>query len=144
MSEYRIERDTLGEIKIPQEALWGAQTQRAVENFPISSYTLPWEFLEALALIKRYAAEVNKDLGNIPPKVADAIVQAAEELLENPEKYKKHFPVDVFQTGSGTSTNMNMNEVLANRACEILGGKRGDKSLVHPNDHVNRGMSSND
>ncbi len=144
MSEYRIERDTLGEVKIPKDALWGAQTQRAVENFPISSYRLPWEFLEALALIKRYAAEVNKDLGNIPSKVADAIIQAAEELLENPEKYKKHFPVDVFQTGSGTSTNMNMNEVLANRACEILGGKRGDKSLVHPNDHVNRGMSSND
>jgi len=142
MDDYRIERDSLGEVRVPAEALWGAQTQRAIENFPVSGLRLPRPLIRALGLIKRSAAEANRELGLLEPRIAEAIVQAAEEVIAG--KLDEHFPVDVFQTGSGTSTNMNTNEVIANRACELLGGARGDKSLVHPNDHVNLGQSSND
>ncbi|MCS7312058.1 MAG: class II fumarate hydratase [Acidobacteria bacterium] len=141
-SEYRTERDSMGEVRVPAWALWGAQTQRAVENFPISGYRIPTPVIRALALIKRYAAETNAELGLIDRTLADAIIQAAEEVYEG--RWDDHFPLDVFQTGSGTSTNMNMNEVLANRANEILGHSRGNRYPVHPNDHVNRGQSSND
>lgn len=141
-SEYRTERDSMGEVRVPAWALWGAQTQRAVENFPVSGYRIPTPVIRALALIKRYAAETNAELGLIDRTLADAIIQAAEEVYEG--RWDDHFPLDVFQTGSGTSTNMNMNEVLANRANEILGSPRGSRHPVHPNDHVNRGQSSND
>ncbi|GBC85134.1 Fumarate hydratase class II [bacterium HR11] len=141
-SEYRTERDSMGEVPVPVWALWGAQTQRAVENFPVSGYRIPTPVIRALALIKRYAAETNAELGLIDRALADAIIQAAEEVYAG--RWDDHFPVDVFQTGSGTSTNMNMNEVLANRANEILGHPRGSRHPVHPNDHVNRGQSSND
>ena len=140
--EYRIERDSMGEVKVPAWAYWGAQTQRAVENFPISGLRLPKPMIRALGMIKRYAAEVNRDLGLLDPKLAEAIIQAAEEVIEG--KFDDHFPVDIFQTGSGTSSNMNANEVIANRANEILGSPLGSRKPVHPNDHVNRGQSSND
>ena len=142
MAEYRIEKDTMGEAKVPSWAYWGAQTQRAIENFPISGWRIPKRMIYSIALIKRYAAEVNVKLGLIDKKIGDAIIQAAEEVMEG--KFDEHFPLDVFQTGSGTSTNMNVNEVIANRANEILGYPLGSKKPVHPNDHVNRGQSSND
>ncbi len=138
----RLERDTLGEIWVPETAYYGAQTQRAVENFPISGRSMPRPFLEALALIKEKAAEVHAAHGRLNPVLADAICQAAREVRAG--KHWDQFPVDVFQTGSGTSTNMNMNEVLAGRANEILTGRRGGKHPVHPNDHVNMAQSSND
>jgi len=137
----RIEKDSMGTMKVPDGAYWGAQTQRAVENFPISGVRLPRRMIAALGLIKQTAAKVNAGLGLIDVKVKNAIVQAAGEVMEG--KLDDHFPVDVFQTGSGTSSNMNTNEVIANRATEILGGEIGSK-LVHPNDHVNKGQSSND
>jgi len=140
--EYRIERDSLGEVRVPREAYWGAQTQRAVENFPISNWRFPRAFIRALGLIKLCAARVNRELGLLEGRLARAIEQAAREVADG--KLDAHFPVDIFQTGSGTSTNMNANEVIANRACELLGGERGEKALVHPNDHVNKGQSSND
>ncbi|MDT7897859.1 MAG: class II fumarate hydratase [Armatimonadota bacterium] len=142
MSEVRRERDAMGEVAVPAWALWGAQTQRAIENFPISGIRFPRPFIRALGLVKACAARVNKELGLLDERRADAIAQAAQEVAEG--KWDEHFPLDIFQTGSGTSTNMNANEVIANRACELLGGQRGDKSLVHPNDHVNLGQSSND
>ncbi len=138
---FRVERDSMGEMEVPEDALWGASTQRAVLNFPISGLRFPRRFIQALGLIKRAAAETNKELGLLDPKLADAIAQAAQEVADG--RWDDHFPVDVFQTGSGTSTNMNANEVIANRAGEILGGRRGAR-LVHPNDHVNLGQSSND
>ncbi len=138
---FRVERDSMGEIEVPEDALWGASTQRAILNFPISGIRFPRRFIQALGLIKRAAAETNKELGLLDPKIADAIAQAAQEVADG--RWDDHFPVDVFQTGSGTSTNMNANEVIANRASEILGGRRGAR-LVHPNDHVNLGQSSND
>jgi fumarate hydratase, class II len=141
-SGYRVEKDMLGEVKVPADALWGAQTQRAVENFPVSGRRLPRRLIRALALIKQAAAEVNRENQGLPPRLADAIAQAAEEVAQG--KHDDQFPVDVFQTGSGTSSHMNTNEVIANRAIEILGGERGSKTPVHPNDHVNRGQSSND
>jgi len=137
----RIERDLLGEVRVPAEALYGAQTQRAVENFQISSYRFPRPFLWALGQIKAAAAEVNRDLGLLPPDLAGAIVQAADEVAAG--RWDDQFPIDVFQTGSGTSTNMNANEVIANRATVLLGGELGSYR-VHPNDHVNMGQSSND
>ncbi len=140
--EYRIEKDSMGEVRVPSWAYWGAQTQRAVENFPISGIRLPRPMIRALGLIKRYAAEVNRDLGQIPAEIAEAIIQAAEEVIAG--KWDDHFPVDIFQTGSGTSSNMNTNEVIANRANELLGQPLGTRHPVHPNDHVNRGQSSND
>ena len=139
---YRIEKDSMGELQIPDDAYYGAQTQRAVNNFPISGLRMPSEFIRMLALVKKCAAKANLDLGLLDEKVADAIVAVAGELAEG--GLSDQFPVDVFQTGSGTSTNMNMNEVLAGRANEILTGNRGGRDPVHPNDHVNRGQSSND
>ncbi|GIV17747.1 MAG: fumarate hydratase class II [Armatimonadota bacterium] len=141
MNRYRIERDSLGEVRVPADALYGAQTQRAVENFPISGIRFPRVFIRALGLVKGAAAEVNHELGLLDEQKARAIQQAAEEVAEG--KWDEHFPIDIFQTGSGTSTNMNANEVIANRATQILGGEIGSK-LVHPNDHVNMGQSSND
>src|SRR6266403_2393158 len=141
MADYRTEVDSLGEMQVPAAAYYGAQTARAVENFPISNLRFPRQFIRALGLIKKHAAAANAGLGYIPPKIAQAVQQAAQEVIDG--KWDHQFVVDIFQTGSGTSTNMNANEVIANRAIEILGGKRGDKS-VHPNDHVNCGQSSND
>lgn len=137
MIETRIERDSMGEMPVPKEAMYGAQTARAVENFPISGLRFPREFIWALGLIKKEAAMVNAELDVIPRNVADAIRQAAEEVQEG--RWDQQFVVDIFQTGSGTSTNMNANEVIATRARQLLNGKR-----VHPNDHVNQGQSSND
>jgi fumarate hydratase class II len=139
---YRIESDSMGEVKVPAAAYYGAQTQRAVQNFPISGLRFPREFIRAMGLIKRAAARVNLELGFLSQEVAEAIIQAATEAAEG--KLDEQFPVDIFQTGSGTSTNMNANEVIANRAIELLGGEVGSKTPVHPNDHVNRGQSSND
>jgi len=139
---YRTEKDSLGEVKVPQDAYWGAQTQRAVENFPISGIRFPRMFIRALGLVKLCAAKVNAQLKLLDETRAKAIEQVAREVADG--KLDEHFPIDIFQTGSGTSTNMNANEVIANRACEILGVTRGDKSAVHPNDHVNLGQSSND
>ncbi len=142
MSKTRIEKDSMGPLEVPAEAYYGVQTQRAVTNFPISGWPLPPRFIHAMGRIKRAAAKTNLDLGLIDRKVADAIVTAATEIIDG--KLDSQFPVDIFQTGSGTSTNMNANEVIASRANELLGGKRGDKSPVHPNDHVNLCQSSND
>ena len=139
---FRIESDSMGEVRVPASAYYGAQTQRAVQNFPISGLRFPREFIRALGLIKGAAAKVNLQLGFISREVAEAISQAAREVAEG--KLDEHFSVDIFQTGSGTSTNMNANEVIANRAIELLGGEKGSKSPVHPNDQVNRGQSSND
>ena len=142
MSGHRIERDTFGEIAVAAERLWGAQTQRSLEFFRISGERMPHELIRALALTKRAAAAVNRDLRLLEPRKAQAIVEAADEVLAG--KHDGEFPLVVWQTGSGTQTNMNMNEVLANRASELLGGARGDRRLVHANDDVNRGQSSND
>jgi fumarate hydratase class II len=131
----------MGPVKVPRDAYYGASTMRAVQNFPISGLRFPRRFIAALGLIKRCAAEVNAELGLLEPRLAEAIAPAATEVAEG--KLDGHFVVDVFQTGSGTSTNMNANEVIANRAAELLGGRRGSK-LVHPNDQVNLGQSSND
>ena len=142
MSEHRIETDSLGEVKVPTSALYGAQTQRAAENFPISGLRMPRAMIRALGLLKRACARTNQDRGELDPKLAKAILQAADEVVDG--RHDGEFVVDIFQTGSGTSSNMNTNEVIANRAIQILGGKIGTKSPVHPNDHVNRGQSSND
>jgi len=139
---YRIERDTFGEIEVPAERLWGAQTQRSLQHFKISGERMPAELIRALALVKRACAQVNRDLGQLDAAKADAIIAAADEVLAG--KHPDEFPLVVWQTGSGTQTNMNMNEVLANRASELLGGVRGEGRKVHPNDDVNRGQSSND
>ena len=137
----RIERDTMGELAVPVDAYYGVQTARAIENFPISPLRMPRSAIRAMGLIKRAAASVNHSLGLLEKKPADAIKRAATEVVEG--TLDSEFPVDIFQTGSGTSTNMNTNEVISNRATELLGGLRGSK-LVHPNDHVNLGQSSND
>jgi fumarate hydratase class II len=141
MTKYRIEKDSLGEMRVPEDALYGAQTARAVENFPVSGIPFPPQFIRALAIIKRACARANMELGDLDPKVGEAIVEAATEVIDG--KLDREFPLDIFQTGSGTSTNMNANEVIANRAAELLGKGRGHKS-IHPNDHVNMGQSSND
>jgi len=135
MSEYRIERDSMGELKVPADALYGAQTQRAVDNFPISGMPMPREFIRALGLIKSAAAQANADLGHLKKTHAKAIRRAAERVAAG--EFDAHFPIDVFQTGSGTSSNMNANEVIAHVAA-MAGTK------VHPNDDVNNGQSSND
>jgi fumarate hydratase class II len=140
-SGYRIERDTLGEMQVPADALYGAQTQRAVDNFPISDLRFPRGFIKALGAIKMCAAQVNMELGVVDEKRGKAIEQAAKEVMDG--AWDDQFVVDIFQTGSGTSTNMNANEVIANRAAQILGEEIGSKA-VHPNDHVNAGQSSND
>src|SRR5262245_59844201 len=134
--QVRIEKDSMGEMHVPSRAYYGAQTARAIENFPISDLRFPRRFIRALGLIKKHAAAVNADLGLLAERTARAIEQAAQEVMD--VKWDAEFPLDIFQTGSGTSTNMNANEVIANRAGELLGGKLGDKS-VHPNDQVNRG-----
>ncbi|MCK5651121.1 MAG: class II fumarate hydratase, partial [Gemmatimonadetes bacterium] len=140
---FRIEKDSLGEVRVPEDALYGAQTQRAVENFPISGQRFGRRFIQALGLIKRAAAETNSELGKIAPDLAEAIATAAGEVVEG--RWDDHFVLDVYQTGSGTSTNMNANEVIAHRANRLLGasGSPAD-TTVHPNDHVNFGQSSND
>ena len=138
----RIESDSMGEVAIPGWAYWGAQTQRAVHNFTVSRHRIPTSLIRALALVKKHAAAANRSLGVIEQRLADAIMQAADEMYQG--HWDEHFPIDVFQTGSGTSWNMNANEVVANRANEILGQPLGQRSPVHPNDHVNRGQSSND
>ncbi len=142
MQELRIEGDSMGQMGIPSWAYWGAQTQRALGNFAVSGLRIPLPMITALGLVKRFAAEVNHELGLLDTQRAQAIIQAAEEVVQG--KWNKHFPVDVFQTGSGTSSNMNANEVIANRANELLGSRLGSKEPVHPNDHVNLGQSSND
>jgi len=140
-TDFRTEADSMGQMQVPADAYYGAQTARAIENFPISNLRFPRQFIRALGLIKKHAAATNTALGLLPKNISDAIQKAGNEVIEG--KLDPHFAIDIFQTGSGTSTNMNVNEVIANRAIEILGGRRGDKS-VHPNDHVNRGQSSND
>jgi fumarate hydratase class II len=138
----RIEHDTFGPIQVPAERLWGAQTQRSLLNFNISGERQPKEIIRALAQIKRSSAVVNHLLGLLDQRKAAAIVAAADEVLAG--RHDAEFPLVVWQTGSGTQTNMNLNEVLANRASELLGGGRGDGRLVHPNDDVNMSQSSND
>ncbi|MBU9379276.1 class II fumarate hydratase [Burkholderia gladioli] len=143
MSEaVRMERDTFGEIAVPDARLWGAQTQRSLQNFKISTEKQSPELIHALALIKRAAATVNRELGVLAEDKANAIVAAADEIIAG--RHPEEFPLAVWQTGSGTQTNMNLNEVIANRASELLGGVRGESRKVHPNDDVNRGQSSND
>jgi fumarate hydratase class II len=139
---YRDERDTMGSVQVPAHALWGAQTQRSLQNFRISGERMPPALLHALALVKRAAAAVNRDLGVLDDERATAIIQAADEVVAG--NHDEEFPLVVWQTGSGTQTNMNMNEVLANRASELLGGGRGPDCRIHPNDDVNKGQSSND
>ncbi|MFT3720659.1 class II fumarate hydratase [Pseudorhodoferax sp.] len=138
----RIERDTFGPIEVPADKLWGAQTQRSLQNFDISGERQPREIIKALAQVKRASATVNHALGLLDAKKKDAIVAAAQEVIDG--KHADEFPLVVWQTGSGTQTNMNLNEVIANRASELLGGERGEGRLVHPNDDVNKSQSSND
>lgn len=140
--ENRIEKDSFGPIEVPSGHLWGAQTQRSLHHFHISSETMAPELVAALAQVKRAAAAVNRSLGKLPKDKADAIMAAADEVLDG--KHPAEFPLAVWQTGSGTQSNMNMNEVLANRGSELMGGERGEARLLHPNDHVNMGQSSND
>ncbi len=142
MKNYRIETDSIGDIKVPKKAYYGAQTQRAKENFPISGIRVSRDFIRAIGIIKRSSAEANLKLCLLDDHIGKAIIRAANEVIEG--KFDQDFVVDVYQTGSGTSTNMNANEVIANRAIEILGGEIGSKKPVHPNDHVNLGQSSND
>ena len=139
---HRKERDSMGEVEVPRDALFGAQTRRALDNFPISDLRKPRRFVEALGAIKLEAANTNHELGLLNEEVKNGIVEAAEEVVEG--SLDNQFVLDVFQTGSGTSTNMNANEVISNRAIQILGGELGSKEPVHPNDHVNMGQSSND
>ena len=138
----RIETDSFGEIAVPSDKYWGAQTARSLQNFKIGGETMPKPLIRALGVLKRAAAAVNAELGVLDKKLADAIVKAATEVMEG--KLNDHFPLVVWQTGSGTQTNMNANEVISNRAIELLGGVMGSKKPVHPNDHVNMGQSSND
>jgi len=143
MTDYRIEKDSMGEVKVPAQAYYGAQTQRAVANFPISHMPLPKRLIHALGLIKAAAAQANLDLGKLKHDIADPIIVAAREVAAG--KHDKEFPIDVYQTGSGTSSNMNANEVISNRAIEIIGKNRFEaKKPIHPNDHVNMGQSTND
>lgn len=139
---FRVEQDTMGSVKVPTSAYYGAQTQRALENFRISGLVFPRRFIRALGIVKESSARANMKLGTLDEKKGKAIAQAAQEVIDG--NLDQQFPVDIFQTGSGTSTNMNVNEVIANRAIELLGGTRGDKQLIHPNDHVNMSQSSND
>src|SRR5690554_2702154 len=144
MAEMRIETDSMGEIAVPANRYWGAQTQRSIQNFPIGVERFRWQasMITALGILKKAAALANGELGELPADVAELIVRAADEVIEG--KLNDEFPLVVFQTGSGTQSNMNVNEVVSNRAIELAGGQRGSKTPVHPNDHVNRGQSSND
>ena len=142
---FRIEADTFGELQVPAEKYYGAQTLRSVMNFPIgdrASERMPLPVIKAFGVLKKAAAEVNKDYG-LDPVIADAISQAADEVISG-ELYEEHFPLVIWQTGSGTQSNMNTNEVISNRAIQLLGGELGSKTPVHPNDHVNKSQSSND
>ena len=142
IANFRTERDSMGDMLVPADAYYGASTQRAVLNFPVSSLRFSRNFNRGLAQIKQVAAQVNMELGTLDASIGEAIVQAAQDVIDG--QLEDHFVVDIFQTGSGTSTNMNANEVIANRAAEILGNPRGTRGPVHPNDHVNKGQSSND
>jgi len=142
LTQIRIEKDSMGEVAVPADRLWGAQTQRSLENFRIGGEVMPRPIIRALGLIKKSAARINAELGQLAPELADAIVAAAGEVVRG--DLDENFPLVVWQTGSGTQTNMNVNEVIANRANVLLGGKPGSKTPVHPNDHVNMGQSSND
>ena len=139
---FRIEKDSMGNVKVPESAYYGAQTVRARDNFPISGIRMPKAFIRVLGKLKKAAARVNLQLGLLPHNIAEAIFSASDEIING--RMDEEFVVDVFQTGSGTSSNMNVNEVIANRASELMGGSRGQKEPVHPNDHVNMGQSSND
>jgi len=141
-ADVRIETDTFGPIEVPADKYWGAQSQRSLGNFKIGWEKQPKPIIRALGIIKRAAAETNMELGRLDPKIGEAIVKAAQEVIDG--KLDDHFPLVVWQTGSGTQSNMNANEVIANRAIEILGGEKGSKKPVHPNDHVNMSQSSND
>jgi fumarate hydratase, class II len=142
MSATRTETDTFGPIEVPTDAYWGAQAQRSLGNFKIGEEKMPKPLIRALGIVKRAAAEANKELGKLSPEIADAIIAAAQDVIDG--KLDAHFPLSVWQTGSGTQTNMNVNEVISNRAIEALGGVKGSKKPIHPNDHVNYGQSSND
>ncbi|MDS1141581.1 class II fumarate hydratase [Pusillimonas sp. SM2304] len=144
MTASRIESDSMGEIEVPAEKYWGAQTQRSIQNFPIGVARFKWQppVITALGILKKAAAQANAELGELPADIADLIVRAADEVIAG--KLNGEFPLVVFQTGSGTQSNMNANEVISNRAIELAGGNMGAKKPVHPNDHVNRGQSSND
>jgi fumarate hydratase class II len=142
MAATRTESDTFGPIEVPADRLWGAQTQRSLENFRIGGERMPCRWFHALGIVKRSAARVNARLGLLEPTLAEAIAEAALEVAEG--RLDEHFPLVVWQTGSGTQSNMNANEVIANRAIELLGGEVGSKRPVHPNDHVNLSQSSND
>ncbi len=143
MSEFRVEKDSMGEVKVPAQAYYGAQTQRAVENFPISGMPLPPRLIRALGLVKVAAAVANRDLGKLKPEIAEPIIQAGREVVAG--QHDGQFPIDIYQTGSGTSSNMNANEVISNRAIELTKGDRfAAKKPIHPNDHVNMGQSTND
>ncbi|MCB1323376.1 MAG: class II fumarate hydratase [Leptospiraceae bacterium] len=142
MADYRIEKDTMGEIQVAKDRYWGAQTQRSLQNFKIGTDHFPREMIRALGILKKAAAQANVELGNLEKDIGDLIVRAADEVIDG--RLDAHFPLVIWQTGSGTQTNMNSNEVISNRAIEIAGGEMGGKQPVHPNDHVNRAQSSND
>jgi len=142
MKQTRIERDPLGELPVPADALWGVQTERARNNFPISNLRPLPVFVDAVVWIKKAAALTHRETGRLDRTLADAIIRAADEVLAG--GHREHFVVDPYQAGAGTSHNMNCNEVLANRANELLGGNRGEYQPVHPNDHVNMAQSTND
>ena len=140
--EYRIERDTMGEMQVPADRYYGCQTARSLVHFRIGNDRMPRELIRALGILKKAAALTNRDLGLLPDELCGAICRAADEVIEG--KLDDHFPLVVWQTGSGTQTNMNANEVISNRAIELMGGELGSKNPVHPNDHVNMSQSSND
>ncbi|MFM7693793.1 MAG: lyase family protein, partial [Actinomycetota bacterium] len=144
MADHRIETDSMGEVQVASDRYWGAQTERSIDNFQIGLGTYHWDrpIIRALGVLKKSAARANRDLGQLPPDVADLIIAAADEVIDG--RLDEHFPLVVWQTGSGTQSNMNVNEVISNRAIEMAGGVLGSKAPVHPNDHVNRGQSSND
>ena len=142
MTNTRIETDSLGEMEVPADKYWGAQTQRSLENFKIGGEKMPAPLIRALGIVKKAAAQANMDLGVLDASVGENIIYAAEEVIDG--TLIDHFPLVVWQTGSGTQSNMNSNEVIANRAIEMMGGTIGSKKPVHPNDHVNMGQSSND
>ena len=142
MKKFREESDSLGKIKVPSEKYWGAQTQRSLENFRIGSDTMPIELIHAFALQKKAAAISNLAIEKLDENIAAKIIEVCDQIIDG--KLDGHFPLSVWQTGSGTQTNMNLNEVIANRANEILGKKLGDNNPIHPNDHCNLGQSSND
>src|SRR6266404_1129429 len=141
-TDFRAEADSMGPMQVPADAYYGAQTARAIENFPISNLRFPRQFIRALGLIKKHAAITNCALGLLPQNISEAIQKSSQEVIDG--KLDQHFPIDIFQTGSGTSSNMNANEVIANRASQLAGKPIGSKDPVHFNDHVNMGQSSND